>query len=269
MKTKLIIIAFLTGFLLSCSSSDDGAPSTDNGIPATSFPITTNNTWNYNVENAASATTPASSASDILYVGDEIEINAIRYKEMRTTEVVANGFFSSTLKDNRIRIDGNKVRVTGEFTFSAGLPSPLSFSVSDFIILKENAAVNEGLSTVTGSFTQDFNGTPLVFDYVLSSVADGSQNSFSSNGLTYADITKTKVILNLKITTIFGIFPVTVMPSQNVLISNQYYSKNIGMVYNLTNINYVLNTLPAGFQLPIPQTGSQMQEEFLESYLLN
>jgi len=109
----------------------------------------------------------------------------------------------------------------------------------------------------------------------VKSVADGSQSSLTSNGNTYSDITKTKVILNLKITTeqtITG-FPnpieIPIMAAQDVLVSTQYYSKNIGMVYNQTNISYTLNTLPPQFQLPIPSSGSQTQEEFLDVYQVN
>ena len=59
------------------------------------------------------------------------------------------------------------------------------------------------------------------------------------------------------------------MSAQDVLVSTQYYSKDIGMVYNLTNINYNLNTLPTGNPLTIPQSGSQTQEEFLDVYQIN
>ena len=184
------------------------------------------------------------------------------------TLTIANGFFSGTLKDNGLRIDGNKMRITGSVNFSAGLPTPLGFSVSDFIILKENATAGQELSSTNGSFTQDYDGIPLTFTYILKSVSDGSQSSLTSNSATYSNITKTKVILNLKITADVGFAVLEVMPAQNVLVSTQYYSKNIGMVYNLTNITYTLSSsLP--ITLPIPQSGSQTQEEFLDVYQIN
>lgn len=265
MKSKLFLLLGLSIFTLSCSSDD--SPADDNGEPVTSLPIVSGNYWTYEVFNHETANTPASFARDSVYVGNDTLINNVAYKKMKTL-TIANGFFSGTLKDNGLRIDGNKMRISGSLNFAAGLPTTLAFSVSDFIILKENASIGEELSATTGSFTQDFNNIPLTFYYTLKSVADGSQNSLASNGATYSDITKTKVILNLKITADFGI-AVTVMPAQDVLVSTQYYSKNIGMVYNLTNINYTLSTLPAGYQLPIPQTGSQTQEEFLDVYQVN
>ncbi len=272
MKTKLFLLLSLSIFTFSCSSDDSSGE--DNGAPATSLPITSGNYWTYDVFNHQTTQTPESFARDSVYAANDTLINAVTYKKMKT-ENIANGFFSGTLKDNGLRIDGNKMRISGSVNFAAGLPTALSFSVSDFIILKENASAGEELSSTNGSFTQDFNGYPLTFDYTLRSVADGSQSSLSTNGNTFSDITKTKVILNLKITTSQSIpgFPnpieVPVMNAQDVLISTQYYSKNIGMVYNQTLINYTLNSIPNGPTLPIPSSGSQTQEEFLDVYLIN
>lgn len=271
MKTKLFLLLGLSIFTFSCSSDDSDE---DNGVPATSLPIASGNYWTYEVFNHQTAQTPESFARDSVYAANDTLINAVVFKKMKTKNI-ANGFFSGTLKDNGLRIDGNKMRISGSVNLATGLPTALAFSVSDFIILKENATAGEELSSTNGSFTQDVNGYPLTFTYTLKSVADGSQSSLTSNGNSYSDITKTKVILNLKITTeqtITG-FPnpieIPIMAAQDVLVSTQYYSKNIGMVYNQTNITYTLNTLPPQFQLPIPSSGSQTQEEFLDIYQLN
>jgi len=78
--------------------------------------------------------------------------------------------------------------------------------------------------------------------------------------------------LNLKITTtqvVSGItVPITLMNAQDVVTSTQYYSKNIGMVYANTLINYQLNSIP-GVTLPIPSSQTATQEEFLSTYHLN
>jgi hypothetical protein len=38
------------------------------------------------------------------------------------------------------------------------------------------------------------------------------------------------------------------------------------MIYTNTLINYQLNSLPVGFALPIPSSGSQSQDEFLDVF---
>lgn len=265
MKSKLLLLLSLSIFTLSCNSDDSS--SENNGETATSLPILMGNNWTYDVFNHETANTPESFAEDKVFVANDTLINGVTFKKMKTL-TAANGFFSGTLKNNGMRIDGNKIRISGSVNFSAGLPTSLGFSVSDFIVLKENGATGEQLSSTNGSFTQEYDGIPLTFEYTLKSVADGSQSSLTSEGTTYSNITKTKVILNLKITASFSGFPITIMPAQDVLTSIQYYSKNIGMVYNLTTITYSLNNnLP--ITLPIPQSGSQVQEEFLRVYEVN
>lgn len=266
MKTKLLLLLSVSFLIISCSSDDSG--SDDNGNPATSLPINSGNYWTYDVLNHATPDAPETWTRDSLYVANDTVINTITYKKMKTL-MASTGFFSGTLRNNGLLIDGNKMKITGSVDFSVGLPTSLAFSVSEFIILKEGANAGESLSSTSGSFDQTISGYPLTFTYTLRSEANGSQSSFTSDGVTYNDITKTKVILNLKITTTVSGFSLTVMNAQDVLVSNQYYSKNIGMVYNHTYINYSLNSIPNGPTLPFPSSGNQTQEEFLDVYQTN
>ena len=79
-------------------------------------------------------------------------------------------------------------------------------------------------------------------------------------------------MVSLKITstqTIAG-FPVTIniLPQQDVVVSTQYLSKNIGVVHTKTNTNFTLNATIAA-QIGLPVTNSQVQEEFLDTYSVN
>lgn len=266
MKTKFLLILCLTFYVISCSSDSSND---SNSTPSTSLPLNSGNYWTYDVYNHATTNAPETWTRDSLYVANDTLINGISLKKMKTLNT-PSGFFSGTLNNNGLRVDGNTMKISGSVDFSAGLPTSLAFGVSDFIILKENANIGEQLSSTSGTFDQTISGYPLTFNYTLRSEANGSQSTMISDGITYADITKTKVILNLKITTTISGFTFTLMNAQDVLVSNQYYSKNIGMVYNQTQINYSLNSLPPPApQLPIPTTGSQTQEEFLDVYQIN
>lgn len=271
MKFKLLVLSIFSFLIISCSS--DNASNSDIGITTNFLPLSTGNYWTYDVYNHATVNTPESFGRDSLYVSNDTLINGVTFKKMKTKEI-ASGFFSGTIANNGVRIDGNKVKVSGSLAFNAGLPSALSFSVFDFIIAKEDAMVGEILSTTNGSFEQTFSDIPLTFTYQLKSVSNGSANSYAVNGITFSDITKTKVILNLKISTFQTIvgFPnpieIPIMNAQDVLVSEQFYSKNIGLIYNHTLINYNLNSIP-NITLPIPQSGSQTQEEFLDAYQIN
>jgi uncharacterized membrane protein len=142
------------------------------------------------------------------------------------------------------------------------------------VIFNEAATNNQQLSSVSGTINQNVGNYPLVIDYTLKSIAIESLPTYTSNGRVYSDVKRVKTILNAKITTtttvvILGVptpFVVTILSPQDVVVSNQYYSKNIGMVYTNTLINYQLNSLPGGISLPIPSSGSQSQEEFLDVY---
>ena len=59
-------------------------------------------------------------------------------------------------------------------------------------------------------------------------------------------------------------FTVSILDSQDVIVSTHYYAEGVGMIYSKTAINYQLNQLPQGAgELPIPQQGSSTIEEFL------
>ncbi|WP_395043306.1 hypothetical protein [Flavobacterium sp.] len=265
MKTNFIKLLVLIT-LISFSSCSSDSNSNTFGEATTYLPLSSTNNWTYDV------VTQDVTSRDSLYVGNDTLISAITYKKMKTLNL-PNGFFSSSLRNNGLRVDGTSIKMTGAATFDFGLGTPISISLSDFILLKQNGTVNEQLSLVSGTFSQTVSGYPLDFTYTLKSVSDLDLTTYTSpNGDAYTDVKKSKIILNLKITTTqtVGGFPITIniLAPQDVVTSSQYYSKDIGMVYTNTNITYTLQDIP-GVTLPIPQSGNQTQEEFLDTYLAN
>jgi hypothetical protein len=263
MKIKLILSVFLIAFLTSCSN-DENSVSGDSG---NYFPLTNGNYWTYDIVGQATG-------RDSLYVANDTIIGNATFKKMKT-QFLASGFFSNSLRQNAVRTNGNLVQLSGGLGFDLGTGFPINLSVSNFTILKNNASANEQLSSTSGTFTQVLDTYPLTFNYTLKSVADGSLPSFTSpNGSIYTDVQKTKIILTLKITTTTNVpgttFPitVTVLDTQDVVNSTQYYAKNIGMFYTNTNISYEINPDFASF-LPIPSSGNETQQEFLDTYLAN
>lgn len=263
MKTNFVFLLLIGLMISSCSSSD---ASGDENMATSLFPLTNGNYWTYDVDAQLDG-------RDSLYVKGDTLISPLTYKKMKTKQI-ASGFFSNSLRNNGVRINGSLVQLTGSLSFDLGFSSPLSFALQDFVILKKNAAQNEVLSTVSGSFNQTVGTYPLTFEYTVKSTSDGSLSTFTSNGDTYTDLQKTKVVVSLKVsstTTIPGTtFPITVvvLSQQDVVTSTQYYAKNIGMVYADTTISYQLNSLP-NITLPIPQSGNQNVKEYLDTYLAN
>ena len=266
-KLNFFYLFSIVFILFSCSSDDSG---NSNTTSTAHFPLTNGNYWTYDIETTINdVITPG---RDSLYVNGDIVFSGNVHKKMETL-ALPNGFFSSTIRNNGLRVDGSSVKLSGTASYDVGLGSPINLDINDFIIFKEGASSNELLSTMNGSFSQTVSGYPLDFTYILNSINSEQLATFTSpNGDVYTDIIKTKIVLNLKITTtqVFAGFPVTinVLAPQDVITSYQYYSKNIGMVYTETQIAYTLNSIP-GVTLPIPSTGSQMQEEFLDIYDIN
>jgi hypothetical protein len=266
MKIKFLFASLFATILLS-SCSKNGDDSSNSAGPATTFlPLSNGNYWVYDVHSQGTIN------RDSLYISNDTIINTVTYKKMKTLTTPV-GFFSTTLRNNGVKIDGTKLEMTGKFTVNLGLTAPIELALTDFVFFKENAANNEVLSTTSGTMTQTIQNYPLTIDYTLKTVCDGSLATYlSSNGESYTDVKKTKVIMNMKITssqTISGItIPITVMNAQDVVTSTQYYAKSIGMAYTNTVINYQLNTIP-GVTLPIPSSQTATQEEFLSSYHLN
>ncbi|WP_394758893.1 hypothetical protein [Flavobacterium sp.] len=273
-KTTYLLATIFTFFFtfVSCSDSEDQIPATPDPVVSNTnvLPLVTGNYWKYDVVTPATATTPASTTKDSLYVENDMVINTIVYKKMKTRNA-PTGFFCNFLNNNGLRVDGKKIKISGTVNYGTGLPIPIVINISDFIIVDEIATSGTQLSTTSGTFSQTVGGYLITFDYTLRSLADGVLPTYTVYGKTYSDLTKTKIIVNLKAMTTISVggfpIPITVMNPQDVVVSNQYYSKNIGVVHNHTVTSYQLNSLPGGVTLPIPSSGTQTQDDFLDTYL--
>ena len=268
MKTKLFFIAFAITFLTSCSSdSASGGTSVVNYLP-----LTDGNYWTYDTNVVGQPT----SNRDSLYVANDTVINTKTYKKMKTF-AIPFGFYSNSLRNNGLRKENDAIYMTGNAGLNLGDVLPIDLSVTDLIIFKESATLNQELGSVSGVINQDFQGYPLVINYTLKTTALETLPTYTAEDSTvYTDVKKVKITLTLSVSTTISIpgipIPLTVplLNTQDVVVSNQYYAKNIGMVYANTIISYELQDFSQfGITLPIPQSGSQTQTESLDTYLSN
>jgi hypothetical protein len=266
MKKQLLALFAFTVVLYSCSSDDSG----ESGVQTNHFPLTSGNTWEYDVVGQLPGT-------DNLYVGNDVVIGGQTYKQMLTT-AEPFGFYSSLLRNNGLRNDGSSTLFTGNLNVNLGFDLPIDLSVTDFTILKTNASTNEVLDTFTGTFTENLEGTPITVSYTLKATALESLATYTTpnpQNETYSDVKKVKMSLMMSISTTQTIpgttftLEIPILTSQEVVVATQYYAKNIGMVYNNTVVSYNLALDPAQLGLPIPQSATQTSEEFLSSYTVN
>ena len=274
MKYLYFLATILFVVTSSCSSddSDTAVKAEPIGTTATSyFPLKSNNFWTYKTENIS--VNPVVIGRDSMYVGNDSIINSITYKRMKTKSL-PTGFFCGALRNNGLRADGKQIKLSGDVSVNIGASLPVAFSVTDFVIFKENATALEKLATVSGTIINEtaLPGYPLTVSYTLSAKEDGSLPTLTSDGKEYTDIKKVKLILNVKVNAQVGQFSVNVLSSedQDVLISEQYYAKNHGLIKSETNISYSLNPLLAELiTIDFPLSSSQTINDYLLTKLIN
>jgi hypothetical protein len=277
MKYLNLFLASLVVIFSSCGDDldDNIVPVDENPIDNSGvtnyFPEKATNYWTYKTENiSATATTIG---RDSLYVGNDSIINAITYKRMKT-KAAPTGFFCGALRNNGLRMDGKLMKLTGDVSVNVGASLPVAFSVTDFVIFKENATAGEEFGVTSGTITNTtaIQGIPLIINYALKAFEDGSLTTFSSNNVSYTDVKKIKLILTLNVTAQFGAnsAPVLTPEYQDILVSYQYYAKDFGMIKSEAKVEYHLNPVIASLASPpIPVTGTQTINDYLLTKLIN
>lgn len=271
MKTKLVLVSLLIVIFTSCSNNDtDSTNDIDlsDAIPTVYMPLANGNYWDYDVQQVTPGAVNSSLGMDHLFISNDTVISGSTYKKMKTSATPI-GFFSNTLRNNGVKISGSSLVATGTFNLPfPGLTTPIQINLNNFAFFKENAAINTELSSTSGTLQQTVSGYPLDINYTLKSIAQETMASYTSNGVTYPNVKKTRLVLNLKITTTASGITATLLTDQPVLILNEYFAKNLGNVYTNTFFHYDINASVAN-SFGIPATVSQTVEEFLTTYHLN
>ncbi|MNJ95040.1 hypothetical protein D3C87_127440 [compost metagenome] len=259
---KTYLLLFLSIFIVSCSS-DDNNDGDNNGTPGDPFlPTGIGNYWVYDVDSSLA------DGRDSLYIAKDTIIDGNTFQKLKTKEQPF-GFFSNALNNNSIRHSDGKIFLTGKANLNFSEDLPFDISVSNFVIFNQNASANESLGTVSGVFEQEIEGFLIKFKYTLASKAKADLATYASGQENYTNVKPVEITLNLEITASMAGFPIEypIMKPQNVVTSTQYYAQNIGVVHTTTDITYSLEEIPLpDFQLPIPQSGTEHQEETLVNY---
>lgn len=246
--------------MISCSNDDSSNNSSNTST--TYFPSTQGNYWMYDVDS------DIMDGRDSLFIANDTLIHSDTYQKLKTKNLPF-GFFSNSLRNNAVKETGGKIFVTGAVGFNISEDIPLSLPINDFIVFDQNAADNQKLGTISGTMQQEIEGYTLEFKYTLTSKAKGAVSNFTSGLETYTNVKPVEIVVNLiiNVKTEFAGLPVTfpLMTSQNVVVSTQYYAPQIGVVKTITNLSYELTQIP-NIELPIPQSGSEHQEEILVDY---
>lgn len=270
MKSKTIISFLFIALLTSCSQSNNTSEQGDplDAIPTAYMPLSNGNYWDYDVQQVTPGAVNTPIGIDHLFISNDTLINGVNYKKMKTT-AMPNGFFSNTLRNNGVKISGSSLVATGTFNLPfPGLTTPIQISLNNFAFFKENAPIGSEIGITSGTLQQTVNNYPLDINYTLKAVAQESLPEYTSNNVTYNNVKKTRLLLNLKISTTNSGVTAILLADQTVFTINEYFAKNIGNVYTNTYFHYDINP-DIATQFGVPPTASETQEEFLTTYLLN
>jgi len=264
MKLSKLIFFVASLIFVSCSNDDAG-----NGSSNFSIPLGIGNYWTYDVESMGTL------SRDSLYISGNVTIDGKMYKQFETKDDIATGFYSNSLRNNRVRLLDGKILLSGDLSLAGLEDLGLNFNLTldDFVIFSRNATSGQLLSTKSEIIQENFDGIPVTISYSLKSFGGQTLNTFNSpNGDFYENVKSVVVRLNVTVTTvqeIFG-FPIviTVLAPQDVIVSTQYIASGIGVIYTNTDTSYTLNSTIAD-QFGIPASGSQNQQEFLDTYFID
>ena len=266
MKKLFLLSIFFVFILGSCKNE---SVDLENGTTSANvyLPMAAGNFWTYKVKDAAG------SERDSLYIQKDTTVAGNVCKKLRT-KTFPFGFYSIGLNRNWIRKSEDKILVSGKTSLDFIPNVAFNLELIDFAVFKEVTNANEEIDVKLGVIEQTVSGFPVKVEYTLRSVGLAPLSAFTtSEGKTYADVKPIKLTINAKITattTIAG-FPlaVPILNAQDVVTATQYFAKNKGMVYAKTVVSYQLQPLPTGVNLGIPTSGNEIQEEFLDTFLIN
>ncbi|SRR5690606_11936573 len=268
-KIKSIILLLFIGVIsLACSSDDNSGNNNDPNIPQLGyFPQNVGDYWVYDVQGEGL------SGEDYLYVSGETTENGNTYKTF-ATQSAPTGFYSTLLTTGKLSSSNSKTLYTGTINIGEmlGGMEGLTFNLTNFVVLDTEASQGNLLSSESGEVYQNFGEYALDVEYNLSSTSEGNLESFTlENGSTYNDVKIVNLTFSLKIDfviTFMGIqIPYTVLDTQKVISSNQYYANNIGMIFADTNIEYHLEEIPdLGIEIMIPENYQSNLKEILTNF---
>lgn len=258
MKKVIWLLALIIS-VTACSKDEINPTPGDSSVDY--YPLKTGNTWKYSAVNDQATT------QDVLSVSEQTTIAGKNYFTMQA-ENIPTGFYTSSVNGQSLRSENNTIYMTGNLDFNLGEFLPINLNLNDFILVKSGAANSQLLSTVSGNMSQTFENIPLSANYTLSTINQNSLPSYTSQGVVYNDVKVVKFALNMKVTATvnLGGFPLnfSILESQDVISSIQYYAKNVGMVHAETTLSYNLQDLSNfPIELPIPQSETMLSNEFL------
>jgi hypothetical protein len=264
MKYSLLSLTILTLGLISCGD-DDTTPNSNN--TAAYFPLSSNSSWSYTNESE-----DQNSQDNMFVVGTQQE-NGVQYTNLDTQELNSGGFMVALLTQNLVRNDTGKLIVNGTF---GGVPiegfPDISIPLNNAVLFDPNALNGTQLNIISGSFEQTIMDFPIIIEYTSITTQEQVLPSYTTDTQTYTDVIQSNIVLNLEISTEVQVGGTTlslpILSSQDVLVVENYYAANIGLVFSKETVDYALEDLSGipGLEIPLPEQNTSVSTATLTSF---
>lgn len=254
-KLTLLFLASIT--LIACTDDDNGTTRSTNDFSY--LPLAMDNTWDYDV----------ATGTDLF--NDNLEITSVNGAsyEMTATPDPANGLMSGVLSSGTLTATSGKLISNGNLDFSFQGLGSYSIPVANGVLYDQNALANEELFNTSGSFQEAIDGFNLDINYTAKTVHIGTVPSITVPAGTFTNVLHSQLIINVSISS-QAIVSITLLQPQNVIVVNNYWAQDVGLIKSDNQLNYALEDFSSfGITLPIPQSANILTTQDLTAYTLN
>ena len=252
----------LTLGLISCGD-DDATPNSNN--TAAYFPLSLNSSWSYTNESEDQ------NSQDNMFVFGTQQENGVQYTNLDTQELNSGGFMVGLLTQNLVRNDNGKLIVNGAL---GGVPiegfPDISIPLNNAVLFDPNAQPGSQLNFVSGTLEETIMELPLIIQYASTTTQEETLTSYSTDSETFTDVIHSSIILNIEISieipAINQLIPILV--AQDVLVIDNYYAANIGLVFSQETLDYSFVDLEDNplLEIELPEQNTSVSTATLTSF---
>lgn len=241
---RLVTLTLFSIFFASCSNSDDSDNSNMGPLEGNYFPLTIDNYWNYEIETVDNLDTlNNSTSSDFLFVESQVDS---AYDLSVNTNDLANGIMNGILANGILTRLVSSLKIDGTLQLPLEEFGDFGIDFTNIVLYDLNASNNQEMSSASGNFIEDFNGTPITINYSLITKNLGNSNSMTVSGQLFSNITKSNLTVNLSIVTPLdvngNVVNLTILEDQEVVSIDNYFAENVGLIKSETDLSYQLDS---------------------------
>jgi hypothetical protein len=261
----------------SCTQPDGYVSNNDDdfdGMTHNYFTVNLGNEWVYDVT-TNDGTNPITGTVDEIIVDENIIIDTIEYYGMSASNG-SSGLMSQLYDQNLFRTQNAATYMTGGFTLPlstfGGTDMPID--LGEIILLDESKTQGTTLSSKSGELTQNIGEYDITINYTFKTIQQETLTNHTVGSETYNDIIKSDIVLSINVNTeiiVFGIpITVSILDTQDVLTTKNYYAENIGLIDSKTTITYFLEDLSLlPVPITIPESATIITDQKITSYAVD